>query len=65
MKPLAKPRVKRRNNVYPLITQLEWKMMFVVLDERIQKGDWDHDEDIKEDYEQLLTKVSMRGRCAR
>lgn len=56
-------KVRRRNNVYPLITRFEWMMLYVVLSERLEAGDW-QDPEVREDYEQLLRKISIRGQCA-
>ncbi len=55
------PPLPRFINVLPLITQVEWKMLWVVLDTAIENGAYDHDPEIKKDYMELREKVARRG----
>jgi hypothetical protein len=44
-----------------LITQFEFKLMWVILDTAIENGAYDHDEDIKNDHLDLREKLRVRG----
>lgn len=45
----------------PLITQFEYKLLWVLLDTAIDGGAYDHDEDIKADHQEVREKLRIRA----